>query len=191
MTHGRQETYSLSWAAVWRYVDCVELLICVLCCSYKCPAWKHSPGSESRTTALLQQDERCAAENVNSFLFVNISVRCGSCWLSDLAEMLFRIQISCLQWCSPCWFPVRIGQRRKLMLPHRNCYQHIDRDAVLLLFNYLCCLCRWIKTLHSTNTLNEPVVEKENNRKCIENISLAPIAFYAALRSAAVCGKLT
>ena len=53
-----------------------------------------------------------------------------------------------------------------------NCYQGIDWDTLLLLFNYLCCLCSRIKTLHCSNTLNRTIVEKENNRKCIENISL-------------------
>jgi len=60
----------------------------------------------------------------------------------------------------------------EITLPYSiNCYQRIDWDTMLLLFNYLCCLCYRIKTLHCTNTLNQTIVEKENNGKCIENIS--------------------
>jgi len=60
----------------------------------------------------------------------------------------------------------------EITLPYSiNCYQGIDWGTVLLLFNYLCCLCYRIKTLQCTNTLNQTIVEKENNRKCIENIS--------------------
>ena len=60
----------------------------------------------------------------------------------------------------------------EITLPYSiNCCQGIDWDTVLLLFNYLCCLCYRIKTLRCTNTSNQTIVEKENNRKCIENIS--------------------